>query len=76
MPSAVTSAYGRTSWPYQLICGSAANTSPANSPARGETNRRPIAVRPAAAAAIASADGSRVAVSPVPASRTSAHIIM
>ena len=47
---------------------------PATSPAARPASRWPIATTPAVAAAMASADGSQVVSSPVPASRTTGHI--
>ena len=71
---AVSSANGRASWPNQLTAGTAAKLSPAASPAAGPTSRRPSAVIRPAAAAMASAEGSRRANSPLPASRTSGQM--
>ncbi len=67
-------AYGRASWPYRLTGGRTANTSPAASPARGDTSRPPSAATATAATAIATADGSLVASSPVPPSLTITQI--
>ncbi len=67
-------AKGRASWANQLTAGSAAKVSPAASPARPDTSRRPVTVIRAAATAMASAEGSRRASSLWPASRTSSHI--
>jgi hypothetical protein len=66
-------AYGRASWPWRLTVGSAAKISPAHRPAWRDASLRAIAVTPAAAAAIATADGSLVTSSPVPATRTTGH---
>lgn len=67
-------AYGRALWPCSPITGMAANTSPAHSPVRRDASRRPIAAIPAAAAAMATADGSLVANSPGPATLTTGHM--
>ena len=67
--------YGRASWPWALIMGKAANSSPAHSAALGEASLRAIAATPSAAAAMANADGSLVANSPVPRTLATGHSI-
>ena len=58
-----------------MTIGKAANTSPAQTPARAERSVRPITPTPNAAAAITATDGSRSASSPVPATRATGHSI-
>ena len=53
--------------------GKAAKTSPAHRPARPGLSLRPIAATPSAAAAMAAAEGSLVANSPVPSTLATGH---
>lgn len=71
----MTIAYSRASCAYRLTWGRTANVRPAASPPSGDTSRRPSAATAAAAPAIASADGSLIASSPCPASRTTTQMI-
>ena len=74
MALAVTIAYGRASWACRLTVGSTAKTSPAHRAARREASRRAMAATPAAVAAMATAEGSLVTTSPVPATWTTGQI--
>ncbi|MDH6628731.1 hypothetical protein M2271_006564 [Streptomyces sp. LBL] len=66
---AVTSAYERPSWAYCWVIGITAKTRPAKVPERRPASRAPIAPTPAAATAVARAEGSLRAARP-PSSQT------
>ena len=64
--SAASSAPSRASWAYELTEGRIANVSPAASPAQPDASLRPSNVITYAAAAMASAEGSRTISSLLP----------